>query len=283
MNLLDIINKTEKPLLYERGTSVMWTDEYISKQLLDIHLNENIDLASRTRSTIDKTIDWILANIDDENINILDLGCGPGLYAELLAEEGHKVTGVDFSKHSIEYARESARNKNLDITYINQDYLKLEPEKDSFDLVIMIYTDFGVLLPHERETLLSLVSKTLKPGGVFIFDVLNDNIIEKKTTPKNWEAAKGGFWKGEPYLTLSDSFLYEKEKVILFQHLVMDERNHIDVYRFWTHHFSHFDLKEILSKHNFGNIGFHENLIPQLDNWSGENVTFCKAVNIKHK
>ena len=47
MKIADIINNSSKPKLYEKGDSVMWTDSHISKQLLDVHLNEHIDLASR--------------------------------------------------------------------------------------------------------------------------------------------------------------------------------------------------------------------------------------------
>ena len=281
MKISEIINSSSKPAIYEKGTAVMWTDEYISKQLLKIHLDTNIDLASRRTSTIKNTTNWILENVSKKQLNILDLGCGPGLYAELLAEKGHEVTGVDFSQHSIEYARMNARKKNLNIDYSNKNYLELDLEENKFDLVIMIYTDFGVLLPTERNVLLNLVSKTLKPGGLFIFDVINDKNIEMKTTPKNWEAVKKGFWKEKPYIVLSDSFLYKKEKVILYQHIVLDENNHTDIYRFWTHHFSHSDLKEILAKNNFRHIRFDENVIPQTDNWSGENVTFCNFVNLK--
>ncbi len=39
-----------KPELYTQGTSFMWTDEHISKQLLDVHLNVDTDLASRKKS-----------------------------------------------------------------------------------------------------------------------------------------------------------------------------------------------------------------------------------------
>jgi len=278
MKITDILAKAQKPSLYEKGSAVMWTDPYISKQVLQIHLNEEIDLGSRKKSTIQHTVDWMLAQTQKKSLNILDLGCGPGLYAEELANKGHKVTGVDFSENSIAYAREEAQRKHLSITYLQADYTALEPEANQYDLVILIYTDFGVLLPEGREKLLNLVYTVLKPGGKFIFDVLNDNQPEKKTTPKNWEASAGGFWKPDPYLALSESFLYPEEKVILYQHTIVDEHDKSDVYRFWTHLFSHEDLTRMLSRHHFQSISFHEDVLPGNDPWSGGNVTFCLAM-----
>ena len=281
MKIEEIINNSSKPELYKKGSSVMWTDNHISKQLLDVHLNTEIDLASRKTTTIKSTVKWILDHSDLRNLNILDLGCGPGLYSEILAKEGHKVTGVDFSSHSIKHAKEEAEKKNLDITYIKANYLDLDLEENSFDLVILIYTDFGVLLPSERNQLLKIIKKVLKPNGIFIFDVLNDKNIESKTSPKSWEVSEQGFWKDKPYLALSDSYLYEEEKVILYQHILVDEQENIDVYRFWTHFFSHSDLSEILNVHGFSNINFYEDVLQKGDLWSGENVTFCKAFNGK--
>ena len=281
MKIEEIINNSSKPELYKKGSSVMWTDNHISKQLLDVHLNTEIDLASRKTTTIKSTVKWILDHSDLRNLNILDLGCGPGLYSEILAKEGHKVTGVDFSSHSIKYAKEEAEKKNLDITYLKANYLDLDLEENTFDLVILIYTDFGVLLPSERNQLLKIIRKVLKPNGIFIFDVLNDKNIESKTSPKSWEVSEQGFWKDKPYLALSDSYLYGEEKVILYQHILVDEQENIDVYRFWTHFFSHSDLSEILNVHGFSNINFYEDVLQKGDLWSGENVTFCKAFNGK--
>ena len=120
MNLADIISKIEKPKIYEKGTAFMWTDEHISKQLLNIHLNPDIDLGSRKKSTIEKTANWILDTQKEKGkLNILDLGCGPGLYTEIFAKAGHNVTGIDISKNSIEYAKKCAKDKKLDITYLN--------------------------------------------------------------------------------------------------------------------------------------------------------------------
>ena len=281
MNIQKIIASTRQPKLYEKGNAKMWTDKHISQQLLQVHLNEDMDLASRKMSTIETTVDWILEKAEDKLLNILDLGCGPGIYAEKLAEKGHKVTGVDFSKNSIDYAKSHAKEKGLNISYIQSNYLALDLEESSFDLVLLIYTDFGALLLDERNQLLKLVSKILKPNGVFIFDVLNDKNLEQKISPKNWEVSEKGFWKNAPYVVLSDSFLYKEEKVILYQHTVVDEHENVKSYRFWTHFFSNEDLNKTLGEHPFQNIRFYNNILPKEDLWNGDNVTFCITDNIK--
>ncbi|WMW23019.1 methyltransferase domain-containing protein [Methanolobus mangrovi] len=276
MNFKDIIEFTKKPQLYAEGNAVMWTDAHISEQLLNIHLNPDIDLASRRRSSIESTVDWILNSMNMEKMNILDLGCGPGLYCEMMAEKGHKVTGIDFSKNSIEYARKEATRKSLDIEYVNQNYLELN-EENRYDLVMMVFTDFGVLKPHEREILIRNIHRALKPGGIFIFDVLSDMDLEKKVSERTWEVEETGFWKDRPYLILSDSFLYQDEEVILYQHIVTDESENSDVYRFWTHFFTSDDLKKMLEPEGFEDIECSDKVLPEIDMWNGKNVLFCKA------
>jgi 2-polyprenyl-3-methyl-5-hydroxy-6-metoxy-1,4-benzoquinol methylase len=278
MNINKIIELSQKPEIYTKGNAVMWTDEYISKQLLNVHLNTEFDLASRKKSSIELTINWILEQKSMPKLKILDLGCGPGLYAEILAKKGHQVTGIDFSKNSIQYAKQQAKEKNLNINYIQANYLVHELVENQFDLILLIYTDFGVLHPNEQEFLLQKVRKLLKPNGTFIFDVLNDKDIEKKTSPKNWEVANQGFWKPEPYLALSDSYLYDDEKVILYQHIVLDETEEVKIYRFWTHFFSNEKMKILIRKGGFYEFSFHDNILPKGDLWNGNNVTFCMII-----
>jgi len=275
MKLTNIISMSEKPKIYEKGSSFMWSDEHISKQLLNIHLNPDIDLASRKLPTITKTANWILSTKKEmEKLNILDLGCGPGIYSEIFAKAGHNVTGIDISENSIDYAIKSAKDQKLNITYHNSNYLNVDLEADKFDLVVLIYTDLGVLIPKERDILLQMIYQVLKKGGTFIFDVLKDNELEKRTSPKSWEAVVSGFWKSSPYLALSESILYEQQKVILFQHTIVDSEENIETFRFWTHFFSQNDIGEMLNAHNFINFHFRDDILPEGDMWSGDNVIF---------
>ncbi len=277
MTISKIISHTVRPALYEKGTAFMWTDEHISKQLLDIHLDPEVNLASRKRTTILKTIDWIMKKMpDDKPLKILDLGCGPGLYTSILAQRGHDVTGVDISKYSIEYAKKEAARQNLNIRYIHSDYLDLDLEAESFDLVILIYTDLGVLFPGDRDQLMRFVFGGLKKRGMFVFDVLRDNELERKVTPVAWEAVEKGFWRNKPYLALSNSFIYEEQKVILYQHTIIDKDN-LEVYRFWTHYFSETDVRKMIQDHGFEISDVSDDVLPEERGWGGNNVWFCVA------
>jgi 2-polyprenyl-3-methyl-5-hydroxy-6-metoxy-1,4-benzoquinol methylase len=94
----------QKPALWQRSDEPFWDDEHISKGMLEAHLNPDWDAASRKHSYIDSSVKW-LSSLIPANGKILDLGCGPGLYAKRFSDMGYTVTGMDFSKRSIAYAK----------------------------------------------------------------------------------------------------------------------------------------------------------------------------------
>ena len=115
----DLITMLEKPPLYTKTTIPFWDDEHISKQMLKSHLDPNYEGASRKLQFIEKSVLWIKEIVPASRYRqLIDIGCGPGIYAERFAQEGYRVTGVDFSRRSIDYAMSSAKAKNVDISYI---------------------------------------------------------------------------------------------------------------------------------------------------------------------
>ncbi len=278
MNITDIVAMSAKPPLYKEGNAFMWTDEHISNYLLDTHLNPEIDLASRTRENISKTTNWILSLLSKKkNLKILDLGCGPGLYTEKFAKNGHSVFGIDISRKSIDYAISNAERQSLDIQYANASYLDYDFGESKYDLITLIYTDLGVLLPDQREILLGKVYKALKAGGIFVFDLLKNTDLKSRLTPNIWESAESGFWSANPYVALSSSFLYEEDDVILYQHIISEAIDKTKLYRFWTHFFSEKKIETMLSDFKYDKVEFRDDILPENDIWSGSNVIFTIA------
>ena len=277
MRIKEVIEATRLPALYEKGTASMWEDEHLSEQLLEMHLNPEIDAASRKRTTIVRTVQWIETRLDGKNKRILDLGCGPGLYCELLSGAGHQVTGMDYSKRSIEHARQEAARKGLDIKYVHQNYLDLDHE-EVFDVVTMIYCDFDVVTPEERSMLLGNVHRALKPGGLFIFDTLNMRTPSlMKGQGRSWEVAQSGFWRNEPYLALTETLHYGGVNVILQQHIVLSGSRPPATYRFWNHYYGPATLTPILKAGGFPTADYYDGILPDDGEGTSEMVTFVVA------
>lgn len=259
-----IMKYSGRPQVFERGTSNFWDDPHISKYMLEAHLNPEGDAASRRFSTIDSTVKWINDNFLKENSKVLDLGCGPGLYSERLARLGHRVVGIDFSKRSVNYAKESAAGNGLNIEYIYKNYIEMDYSEE-FDSIILIYCDFGVLNNGDRDTLLSKVYKALRPGGHFIFDVFGESFKKERETSKEWEISNTGFWSDKKHIVLSETFHYVEDKAFLDQYIVIDEANRFEVYRAYDRYYSEEDLDEILSKWGFRMPGFYYDIVVDSD------------------
>ena len=276
MDIANILTLSRQPRLYEKGTAVMWTDEYISRQLLEIHLNPASNAASRNPGTIERLVGWMRQEIGSGRRTILDLGCGPGLYAERLARAGYDVTGVDFSANSIAYARKQAKKLGLNIDYSCLNYLDMG-YREQFDAVLMIYCDFGVLTADERALLIKKIYVALKPGGVFVFDALNKDVLSRLRFEKTWTASEKGFWRDGPYLCLAESFHYPEQKAMLDQYIVIGDDEQPKVYRFWNHYFAPADIDEMFGAAGFSGVKRFDSLLNANELYNDSDVTFYEV------
>jgi len=232
IDLSRICKLREKPQPFEPGEPLFWTDPHIATQMLACHLDSTVDKASRQPETIERSTNWIATSVGlRPGDYILDLGCGPGLYAERLAQAGLQVTGVDFSQNSIDYALAQAREKQIPIQYRCQNYLELD-DPALYSAVLLIYGDFCALSPEQRAKLLANVRTALKPGGCFILDVTTPRLRQKYGLKNGWYAAKQGFWKPEAHLVLEHGFAYPND-IFLDQYIVIEGDGKISVYRNW--------------------------------------------------
>ena len=95
----------------------------------------------------------------------LDLACGEGRHAVMLAGLGWDVTGVDFSEIAIAKARARAVREELDIQFVCADLLRYEPEQGAFDLVLVVYLQIP---PAERRVVLAEAASALARGGSLV-------------------------------------------------------------------------------------------------------------------
>ena len=235
----EIENINTRPEPFEFYTaSDLWTDEHTSEQMLKYHLNEDIDVSSRNAEFINRSVEWIVSYFRvGVGTKIADFGCGPGLYATRLAQRQADVTGIDFSKRSIQHAQEVATREGLSIHYVNQNYLEFETDT-RFHLILMIMCDFCALSPTQRKKMLSKFHTILEPGGLVLLDVYSLAAFGQREEAATYEAnLLNGFWSPNKYYGFLNTFIYEEEKLVLDKYTLIESSRTRTVYN-WLQYFT---------------------------------------------
>lgn len=97
-----------------------------------------------------------------EGQHVLDLGCGTGGVAEIVARSGATVVGIDLAPGLIEIARERAADRGLSIDYRVGDCESLDVEDGSFDAV---GSSVGIMFSPDHEATASELARIVRPGG----------------------------------------------------------------------------------------------------------------------
>ncbi|MBU4540547.1 MAG: class I SAM-dependent methyltransferase [Firmicutes bacterium] len=100
-----------------------------------------------------------------QRLKILDVGCGPGFFSILMAQEGHQVTGIDATEEMIKYAKMNAERWQVNPEFYVMDSHHTKFDDDSFDLIISRNVTWTLSDPEAayRDWL-----RILKPDGTMI-------------------------------------------------------------------------------------------------------------------
>jgi len=105
--------------------------------------------------------------------SILDLGCGTGRHAIMLAQKGYEVAGVDRSEEMLAVANTqltSSAFKDLSLSFHQGDIRSVRLDR-RFDVVVSLFHVMSYQTGNDdlREAF-ATAKEHLAPGGVFIFD-----------------------------------------------------------------------------------------------------------------
>jgi SAM-dependent methyltransferase len=92
----------------------------------------------------------------------LDLATGTGAVAELAAQRGARVTGLDLAPALIETAAERARDQQLEIDYVVGDCEALEFDDASFDV---LSSTCGQMFAPDHAATARELTRVVRPGG----------------------------------------------------------------------------------------------------------------------
>ncbi|MEM9513332.1 MAG: methyltransferase domain-containing protein [Actinomycetota bacterium] len=228
----------------------LWNDPHISERMLALHLDGDVAMASPTAEFIERAVAWITHRcaIDDAS-RVLDLGCGPGLYANPIARTGAAVVGVDFSERSIRFAERSA-DPEASPTFILGNYLEVDVPGD-FDLVLMAMYDFCALSPDQRHQLLDRIREWVRPGGRFVFDVYALRALNERQESVTYAPnLMDGFWSAHPYHGFLRTFVYPERGVTLDKYEIIEAHRTRTIYN-WLQHFDQASIAKELDGAGF--------------------------------
>ena len=223
MKLIEIVRRQGVPKPWAEGDKIPWNDPDFSRRMLDEHLSQAHDAASRRFEAVDRHVRWIHDRVlGGKPARILDLGCGPGLYTSRLAKLGHCCVGIDFSPASIAYAQEQAEQAGLDCTYIHQD-IRTADYGEGYDLVMSIYGEFNVFRPAEARGILENARRALVPNGLLLFEPHTFEVVAKLgQQPPSWHTAESGLFSEDPHLYLQESHWDAEGNVAIQRYYIVD-------------------------------------------------------------
>ena len=154
----------------------MRNDLTIYDKVADRWWSDDIRWVRTLKNLVPGRLAWFDRQINWQGKVLLDLGCAGGFMSEALALRGAQVTGIDPAAQAIDAARSHAFECGLRISYDVGVGEALPYADASFDAVVCVD-----VLEHvaDLDKVLTEVSRTLRPGGVFLFDTINRNPLAR--------------------------------------------------------------------------------------------------------
>jgi ubiquinone/menaquinone biosynthesis C-methylase UbiE len=123
---------------------------------------------------------------------VLDVPCGQGRHAHLLAEAGFDVDGLDYSEDLLAIAKRRGTGKTL--RYTRGDMRKLPRGwSGRFDAVVNLFTSFGFFVdPRDDVTVVREMARVLKPGGILVWHGGSRDGVMAKFLARDWWQANDG-------------------------------------------------------------------------------------------
>ena len=223
MKLLDVVRRQSVPKPWAEGEKIPWDDPDFSRRMLNEHLSQEHDAASRRFEIIDSHVRWIHHQVLKGNpTRILDLGCGPGLYANRLARLGHRCVGIDYSPASIAYAKEQAEEEGLECAYIQQD-IRTADYGDGYGLVMLIFGEFNVFRPEEARGILEKAYRALAPNSFLLLEPHTfEAVLKIGEQPSSWYSVEEGLFSDEPHLCLQENFWDAENSVAIERYYIVN-------------------------------------------------------------
>jgi len=156
-----------------------WYKNWFGNDYLTVYAHRDDNEARQLINLIQKQIKL------EPDARILDVCCGQGRHAIHLAQLGYHVFGIDLSRRLLEVAK--YQNETRPAYFIQSD-MRWLPVKNTFDLVLNLFTSFGYFESDEENQRVFLQFRSaLNTSGRFVFDYFNSAHVVDNLVPFHTE------------------------------------------------------------------------------------------------
>jgi len=264
MILKDILNRNMDLQPWVEGERIPWDAPAFSQRILREHLTQSHDAASRRKVKIKKQVDWIQRQIlRGKPSRILDLGCGPGLYAAPFTKLGHTYTGIDFSPACIDYARENAP---AGCTYQLGDLRQVD-YGSGYGLILYIFGALNIVRKAEASSILKKAYAALQPGGVLLLEVSSLEAVDQiGNQPSMWYSAESSLFSDRPHLCLMENFWDEEQAIATERFYLIDAATgQVTRHAASTQAYDEEQIESLLRETGFGEVAFFPSLTGKVE------------------
>jgi SAM-dependent methyltransferase len=203
---------------------------------------------------VETQVTWLLDHLAlPPHAAILDIGCGPGLYSQRLAQSGYQVTGIDVAQPFLDYAQAQAKKQGLACVYRPLSMFELTFEAE-FELVLLINSVLKQLTLAELPALLTRFKAALKPGGHLIAEFSVAPAYDEGVEPTIDESAAFypcSIWSRQFHLWLMRTLTFPASRERVTHHLILEPEHQPQEY--WSRYPLHSvpDLSKTLTRQGF--------------------------------
>ncbi|MFA5405220.1 MAG: class I SAM-dependent methyltransferase [Ignavibacteria bacterium] len=174
-SLVFLLNPPDESVIYEDYYQIDFKGKDYNESSSVPHLREIFEI-NKQRTALIKAI-----TKGEKDLNILDIGCGSGLFLKSCKDEGIKGEGIDISNTALSFARDE-----FGLTVYNKSVEKLIEGNKKYNLITLWHVLEHFLLPMDE---LRKIKELLSPKGILIIEVPNLKSLKFRLSGNKW---KGG-------------------------------------------------------------------------------------------
>ncbi len=222
-----VYDRPQPAVPWRDGRGFPWDDPAFAERMLREHLDPSHGAASRPPEEIDRLVEviwrWLALR---PGARVLDVTCGPGLYAIRLAQRGCWVHGIDISPAAIRYARDRAAELGLvdrcQFTQADVREALTCAREAGYDAALFLYGQLAAFPREEAAQLLRGCARALRPGGRLLIELLDIQRMDRRPHSSWWYTDRGGLWGDFPYLHLGERDWDEEQRASIERYFILN-------------------------------------------------------------